>query len=162
MIDDVIPLLVSAGKITNLGAEIRTSSNSLRGLFEGDESRYKVKAIFVTCDRESLVNIVLHADDLFENIFYLEDELAEIWYVVNGWHHFQMSQMFRYREGTVLRFVTTIFTETAVTGSIYIIGAKYLNLAMDYEKNHHKLDTWVGTKHAERLYAHGLVPSSIE
>ncbi|MCY0916352.1 hypothetical protein [Massilia antarctica] len=151
MIDDLISLLIESNKMASAATELEACSISLVGIFEGKDSRCKFINSDLSSDLESSVNLILAPDDLFATLFEIDDEIADVWYVLNGLHHFQMSQLFRYREATVLRFVTTIFTGSAVSGSIYITGDKYLELAAKYEKEQHKLDSWDGSKSWKRF-----------
>ena len=155
MVEDIISFLIESDKMTSVAAELENCANSLIGIFEGKDSRCKFMSSDLSNNLESSVNLILAPDDLFASLFEIDDEIADVWYVLNGLHHFQMSQLFRYREATVLRFVTTIFTGSAVAGSIYITGDKYFEMAAKYEKEQHTLDSWGGSNSWMRFQALG-------
>jgi hypothetical protein len=153
MIDSVISLLLASEKINSSSVELNTCMASLSGIFEDEDGRFELDSSYLSSDLASSVNLVLMPDESFETIFHIDDEIADLWYVLNGLHHFQMSQLFRYREASVLRFVATIFTGGATTGSMYITGKKYQELAVKYEKEQHELASWTGTESWRRFQA---------
>ena len=68
----------------------------------------------------------------------LSNALREVWNHLL-YPDFEASAIFRYREATVLRFVTAIETALFVTGQIKVSGVWYPKLADKYERDFHSL-----------------------
>jgi hypothetical protein len=145
MIERVIEAMIAMGQTRSSEEQLKTCFNAVVGYFDDEESRFKLNWSSLSPRVESTVNLVLSPESGFATLFEIDEELAESWYVLNGLHHFQMAQFFRYREATVLRFVCSIFTGSAVTGSIFILGDHYSALAAKYEAEHNALPSWIGT-----------------
>lgn len=151
MIDDFISMLVLGNKVETSETQIEACAAFLRGLFGNEDSRYELQKSSLGGDLQSSVNLVLSPDGSFKTLFEIEDEFAEIWYVANGLYDFQTCQIYRWREAIVIRFITTICTNSAVTGSIFLVGKQCETLMNDYEAHFHKLDSWNGSKSSERF-----------
>lgn len=147
MIEDVISLLIDAKKIPHGFREIRLCANDLSGSFGSDFSTLHFKKSFVADDLESLVNLVVEPEDTyFKKLLWLELEIQEIWYALNGIHHFQLGQLMMYREAAVFRFVRTLYQGNAVTGSIYILGKTYDELVTKDGNVRESLPSWINSK----------------
>ncbi|BBB62155.1 hypothetical protein UNDKW_3882 [Undibacterium sp. KW1] len=146
MIEDVVSLLINAGKISDNFKEIRFCTDFLSANFASDYSLLQFKKSFVADDLESLVNLIIEPKNTcFEKLLHFELEIQERWHSLNGIHHFQLGQLMLYREVAVFRFVHTMLSSKAITGAIYFFGKNYEELVASDDNSQRQLPSWINS-----------------
>ena len=86
-------------------------------------------------DPLSMINVTANLAKIVENLADVSRILRDVWSDL-AYDHFEASAILRYRDATILRFITVISDESFfVSGTIRVIGDQYPKLAANYEQD---------------------------